>query len=774
MQIIDLKPNEKAITYRNGEESVFIRCDGTSAAFTVNLPDPGLFAQPRSVTIVKNDSSSNYITVSGKINGLTVVPYVLNYQYDYISLVCDKEKYIAAGVENDAFREGDFINPTNMGTRARTNENIAIACAYAQTVNKSVILTGGTYTGSSNYNFLNVPINVGPGCYPVVESGKTIVGFNPLPCTWQVIDGAGTVTYSDKVSKIHFEWRGAAGDKSTDDTTPISRTLTDYQASTSETSVKKIQLLGVYKCTNTITINYVINIVGNDKYLCGEVSGYYQTGFLFEPTSEKTFFDIDKPAGTTYLGKIYFEGFFIEGNTVEGGSTFSKYAIDLKQIAQSDFKFIGISGFQIGIVADQCSWNHYHRIFISKCSTEAIQYGTNLSDAEGWSFFQFESCAGAGTLKNLYNSTFSFGKWENTGGWNIYRECGAVAFVFCSCEQVPRTTDVSRLNIFDVGVSGTTVNKDAPQLIINSGKYLGNISGGTPIGKFINCNYTNGIVVESVNISTVTVGIYFTANTKDYSVSVNGLYATDTVTLIYSQTPLNKITGSIFTGNLSGNFDPITYSKYFYGSESIIPRHRLNTEPGSDNAHLRLNACGGSSQDYTRGAGLDLSGVNVSGGGEVAGQATLRTGDSAAALINLIVNAVLALKLDASGDATVYRKLISGNDIESGNNILVALNKAILAKTAGGKVAICGGITDSDGTGARIQLFSNTDSGQPGDVDISAGNIDGAVIRLNSNVRFSGATYYYILKVVSDLLCVYKYDNATNTQQGEPVILMVG
>lgn len=632
----------------------------------------------------------------------------------------------------------DIYHPTEYGDKTRSGTNIALACAAVIAAGRGIVrLTGGTFA-CTNEDFLDVPIDVMKGSHIVTTTGQTVTNYNPIPHPWKLVDGLGTVRYSKKVECVYFEWRGALGTGGatvpSDDTAAIAATFADLVVTNDfadgwvpDSVVNTIRLLGWYYCTAWPATNFAWQMYGLDWYMPTQISVYPRTAIVFDPATESDLFDIHggAPYLPSYLGKVSIGGFFIYGNTT-GGVTFSRAAFKIKQLMACKFECIGITNFQTSWNIQQCAINTYRHMYMDNATVNGIHYNGNFSIGENWENFYIVNCEQAGTFEVGTRNKFT-GYFENSKGFDIWKECDTIEFINTKCELIPKPADTGMLHIFQVGVNGSAL-AEGPQLIIKGGLYQGNrtVDASTFKGDFVNCDYTNGIVIDSVDASQVLYGINPTSNTKDYSIHSFGNSFHSIKTAVYKFSIVNKLAGIIPTDQLPNALKPLSSSYYVNGIVSSIPRQALNTDPPNDNGHIRLNACGAASQDYTRGAGIDLSGINVTGAGEVAGQIIIRTGDSAASLISLLVNDVLALKLDASGDATVYRKLLSGNDIECGNNLLIALNKAILAKTTAGKVAICGGTTDSNGTGARIRLFANDHATQPGQVDISCGNNVGA------------------------------------------------
>lgn len=619
-----------------------------------------------------------------------------------------------------------FASGACENVRARwfgANSSVFAKLITAASANGSGIIFDGPYfTCTDSFDFLNIPLHFVYGCYITLATTKTISNFNPIAKPNQkIIAGLGTFEYSDRVTDIYFEWRGAAGDQTTDDTTIIDDTLRDYIASTNQYSAKKIVLLGMYKRTTTITIANTIQIVGNDFYMPGEVYGYPQTGFYFTPASPLSLFDIDKGAAPSYNSKIILKQFFIKGNS----TTNCKYAIDMKQIMSGVFENIGITTFQRGFYITQCAICHYDNIYITGCDV-GIEYPNsgNFTLGDVWSKMYIVSCGQLAILGNANSCVFKGSYFENSKGFEISKESCSLMFQDCSAEQIPKPTDTGMLHMFNVGVSGTTAAAEQHTLTINGGKWLGNRSspGSALMGDFIHADYSNGVNVTNCDISQFIYAINYTANTKDHSVNLFGNFF-ETVTYITNSAIQNKIIGDVASGLLAGSLAPVTYSKYNISDVLISPVVRLNTADGADNGTLSL--CAGGAVSDAQGANVILRG-NENGSAGTSGNVEMRSGDVAGALYQLYMRGTLRLQIDSSGNATTLNSISLVDYATVGGKINMSSAAAdIIQTTSDGAdsryISICGGGANSDGRGARIRLFGNEHSTQPGQCDISGG-----------------------------------------------------
>ena len=157
----------------------------------------------------------------------------------------------------------------------------------------------------------------------------------------------------------------------------------------------------------------------------------------------------------------------------------------------------------------------------------------------------------------------------NLYGADIIKDTETMSFINCYSEDVPYT-NVSTGCMFRVGLDGTTLANEN-QLTVIGGKYQGRNAG--TVGSWMSVDFTNGILISSVNVSRYTNVINTTSNTLDNSVFASGING-------ISYTNFNSGT----TGKVSGLLPATVINSGSF-------RHILNC--GSVSTTLGISADGG-------------------------------------------------------------------------------------------------------------------------------------------------------------------------------------
>ena len=361
---------------------------------------------------------------------------------------------------------------------------------------------------------------------------------------------------------------GAVGDGTTDDTAAI-------QSAINAAAVNN-QLLyfptNSYKVTSTLTIYTGTTITGDQSWSSAASYGLtLATEIKFEPTSANSdlFIIGDNPnigSSPAFYNKISICNLIILGN----GDTNSRYGLNLDRVIYSNFQNLTITNFQFPIRCLSTINNVFSNCLLTGTQS-CVRYSGNAT-TDNWNECSFfGSDIGVKTVGATVGIRFNNCLFEqiNLYGADIIKDTETMSFINCYSEDVPYT-NVSTGCMFRVGLDGTTLANEN-QLTVIGGKYQGRNAG--TVGSWMSVDFTNGILISSVNVSRYTNVINTTSNTLDNSVFASGING-------ISYTNFNSGT----TGKVSGLLPATVINSGSF-------RHILNC--GSVSTTLGISADGG-------------------------------------------------------------------------------------------------------------------------------------------------------------------------------------
>lgn len=370
--------------------------------------------------------------------------------------------------------------------------------------------------------------------------GPSLVGLNAA-----LNYATGTIgahfTYGPKSPK-DYPWL-AKGDGTTDDTAAIQACI-DF-CKTAQYTVDLSTPGVAYKVTSSLTL-YNGSMI--DGYSRGQfVEAFNQVPIagkiLFSPAAADNLFEFaltGSGVGDPFIEHVSIQGLYILGNAN------ARYAFNLSTVIYSTFRDIGVSGFDAGFKIDASIQNRYENIIIKSSRVASVLYvsTTNVPTTDTWEQCSFFGAPQGPTLQGAIGIRFNnclFEQLDNYG-MDIARDCQNILVNGAYCEDVPYTNNANG-SMFRVGYTAGGGLVVANHLIVTGGTYQGRNAG--TVGMFLDCDYSNGVMVSGVNHSRFTNIIRTTANTRLDSVVWAGSNGTGWTTFANDMT---KVSGSYPNG----------------------------------------------------------------------------------------------------------------------------------------------------------------------------------------------------------------------------------
>jgi hypothetical protein len=383
---------------------------------------------------------------------------------------------------------------------------------------------------------------------------------------------------------------------------------------------------GRYLITNTIDLHYGTKLEGvniNYSGFAGATSwpnaqsDSQGSVILFRPVSElDLFLPVLPKGGSTAWTGIAIKNLNIWGNTtpnaywrgVLGGSfaadvSFSRYAIDFREVTAGTVENVSIIGFQYGIVeGSYTQYNVYNQVNIQfirfACYYIPALTITNEPTSPTFTNCVFRTCQHiAETVFDPANSfsgsnlqiRFTNCYFENTSshGFILTAESREWSFVNCYAEAIGLDATVADRSCFYVGVGGSPYTLKA--LTIFGGQYAGDDSAASI---FLNTDATDGVDLYGVDVKRFGIGVKSTTNTRNRAIYLSNPYF-QSVTTLFDASTVGKIIGTYRTIDTSSGSDVVVVNtEYLTWSGDLqitAPTIRLgdgsstNIRPGADN-----------------------------------------------------------------------------------------------------------------------------------------------------------------------------------------------
>jgi hypothetical protein len=349
---------------------------------------------------------------------------------------------------------------------------------------------------------------------------------------------------------------GAVGDGVTDDTAAIQAAIV---AALGGHQIVHIPA-GNYLVTDTLSVYDGTQIQGDTNYAYGSGFGRDPKGSKidFQPTSGKVLFNYiydvtPTPTPPTFLFHTSICGLFLSGNS------FATVAISLNAVIYGNFSNLTIETFDTGIYCYGTINNRFENVLITSCVNRCVSYAGAAETTDVW-----DSCTFFGTPIGVYFGSVSIAiRFTNClfeqlddYGMDISRECQSILATDCYAEDVPYSTDATTRSMFRVGYEGVALTIEN-HLIVTGGKYAGKNAG--PTGSFLNVNYSNGVIVQGVNVSRFTNFLKANnTNCLDNSVILSGTTGIGISDFFVDESDVatdSKVAGSFANGVInSGSF----------------------------------------------------------------------------------------------------------------------------------------------------------------------------------------------------------------------------
>ena len=351
-----------------------------------------------------------------------------------------------------------------------------------------------------------------------VGSASKNAGLVALNATLTYTPGTAGAKLNNAKSVQDYPWL-AKGDGTTDDKAAI-------QACIDFCRDKQYPVLFpppavAYKLLTGLTIY-------NGSILIGGSNGQFVEAFNQVPTAAKILFAPTAPNSDLFtFAKYGHSDPFIEHVSIQGlyvlGSANARYAFNIQAVIYSTFRDIGVSSFVAGFKCDATIQNRFENIIVKNSSVAPVTYDstTNVPTSDVWEQCTFFSAPQGPTLQGAVGVRFNnciIEQMDNYGV-DIARDCQNVIFSNTYVEDVPYTNNASG-SVFRVGFSGGGGLVASNHLIVNGGTFKGRSAGA--VGAWLDCSYSNGVIVNGISHDRFTNVIRTTADTRDRSIVWGG------------------------------------------------------------------------------------------------------------------------------------------------------------------------------------------------------------------------------------------------------------
>jgi len=295
-------------------------------------------------------------------------------------------------------------------------------------------------------------------------------------------------------------------------------------------------LAAKYKVTDTLLCYTGTIITGKTLNQYTAIGAPGGTTIIFSPASLKTLFEFQQ-TGVSFVNHISISGIYAEGD----GGTNCLYGIDCDWAIYGNFFNLCIDGFKHGVRLFHTINNRFENIFL-RGSISAVLYAGGSCTTDVWEQCTFfGSPTGCDIQGSNIGIRFSNCLWEqcNNYGINIYKECQSIQVFNGYCEDVPFTANANGC-MFRVCYDGTTpVVENA--LTIMGGIYQGRNAG--TIGNWLDCDDSDSVMLDKVNVSRYTSAIRATSNARSRSIVMGGFAGISFTNVFADATSKSKCVG---------------------------------------------------------------------------------------------------------------------------------------------------------------------------------------------------------------------------------------
>lgn len=198
-----------------------------------------------------------------------------------------------------------------------------------------------------------------------------------------------------------------------------------------------------------------------------------------------------------------------------------QYGLNVNKGIYGHYENIAIQDFDYGIYCRQTINNRFTNLSLDSNEIASVLYDGGSCTTDVWTqCTYFGSPIGVKFVDVNLAIRFAQCLWEQCGdyGMDISRECENIEVYGGYCEDVPNTANANGC-MFRVGYTGSALAIEN-QLTVVGGKWAGRNAG--TIGNWLDCDYTNGVMVSAVDVARFSYVIRTTANTRDNSIVVLG------------------------------------------------------------------------------------------------------------------------------------------------------------------------------------------------------------------------------------------------------------
>ena len=431
-------------------------------------------------------------------------------------------------VDNLVVNNSATLNTTTtarLGTAFYTSRYASLNAAHAA----AAAVSGGVIIGDSVNSQLTstltttVPIYMQGGS--IQKSGGSLLNVNgPFSAGLSKVFvgfSAGNVTFAaGSVAEIYPQWWEANAVPGATNMTVAAQSAINAGIG-AHIPIKFVA--STYLITSTLTIY-------DGTYLVGVTSSQYPDGFgiaplattiNFTPASVMDLFVYSGYGGNAsgFIFHTGISGFYIHGNSTTPSGN-SRYALPLTSVIYSRYTDLSINGFQVPVVCTGTINNQFVNISLTG-TVSALSYG-GVATTDVWTQCSF--CGSpigiqtTGTTIEIRLSHCLFEQLDNYGA-DIVRETQNMEFDHCYSEDVPFANNVNGA-MFRIGLGGSVLTVDN-HVTITGGRYAGRNAG--TVGSWMSVDYSNGVMINSVNIARYTNVFNTTANTRNTSIVIDGL-----------------------------------------------------------------------------------------------------------------------------------------------------------------------------------------------------------------------------------------------------------
>lgn len=419
---------------------------------------------------------------------------------------------------------GDGVNDDTAALSA------LVAVVTALTTGGAILVPAGTYRLSDD---VTIPADVSvlalEGARLSVDSGKTLTlnGLFRAGLT-QVFAGSGSVVFGvGSVQGIHPEWFGAVGDRTTDDTVAVQKTVTTCLAGTWPHPFLAAKM---YRLTASVNIDRPIYDPyptegsldhGEFRFIAtGPAAGFYTSTAI---TLFSTTYDHSTQAQSEYFS---FEGIQFEASL----ASLSAYVIDgsFIRVRFDASKFVRIKACYapapcvvFSIAFDKCFAWGWEGIFCNIAGTTFdISFEGNKFEAGGTGI-QTSLAQGCRFLNNLFE--------DCTGPFLVVKGCRGLLVVGNYFEGIATSTGSYYIDLVSTGglpvagafIAGNMFYMTADQ-IADASFYAVNCGGGS--GLHLAGNYSNGKLEKLTAETGVVHEFHETGNVAESKASTSPVY----------------------------------------------------------------------------------------------------------------------------------------------------------------------------------------------------------------------------------------------------------